>query len=168
MVYGYDRFLHEPRNIYLFILFFFSTLSFPLFDQSNIYFYLTLSFSLSLFFCLRSRGGGDYLRTMWDRYFQKTILIRNKVLACIVTFKILIKPSLWKILLNKTRLVERFRSFHSRYFFFTRRARRVDVYHPFFFRNRTYISIWAKLCSKRRNILYFDTSKRSHRCSRGD
>lgn len=162
MVYGYDRFLHEPRNIYLFILFFFSTLSFPLFDQSNIYFYLTLSFSLSLFFCLRSRGGGDYLRTMWDRYFQKTILIRNKVLACIVTFKILIKPSLWKLLLNKTRLVERFRSFHSRYFFFTRRARRVDIYHPCFFsKSNLYFNLGKALFEEEKHPLFWYFKEKS-------
>lgn len=67
--------------------------------------------------------------------------------------------SLWNDFVHSIRDIFFLQGEHDEWTFITR---------VFFFRNRTYISIWAKLCSKRRNILYFDTLKRYHRCSRND
>lgn len=73
----------EYLFIYLFFFSYFITLSFPLFDQSNIYFYLTLSFSLL--------KGEELSSNHVGQVFSKDNSVKKPSSCCIVTFKILIK-----------------------------------------------------------------------------
>lgn len=63
---------------YLFIYsFFLNIILSPLRPIEYLFLFNFIFFSFSLFLSERR----DYLRTMWDRYFQKIILLRNQVLA---------------------------------------------------------------------------------------